>query len=154
MGRLVLIDDLRVRVVGKSSVLSDMTKLTSESVSVGDDDTLAPRKIAQVYFEETGGFTSTPLYTMDDIIGCGKLGLTIPGPALVMQHSATVVIEPGCTAFITKDGDICIEIDNLSEKNSIGTRLDPIYLSVFSHRFMGIAEQVLFIFDLYLMFVL
>lgn len=47
-----------------------------------------------------------------------------------------------CRATITAAGDIEIEVLAAVEKN-ISEELDPIYLSIFSHRFMGIAEQVL-----------
>jgi 5-oxoprolinase (ATP-hydrolysing) len=58
-----------------------------------------------------------------------------------VQDVATVVVEPGCEASITASGDIAIVIQR-SEELSISTKVDPIFLSIFSHRFMGIAEQM------------
>ena len=58
-----------------------------------------------------------------------------------MQDVATVIIEPGCEAQITSLGNIEIQVMDSSEK-IISEDLDPIYLSIFSHRFMGIAEQM------------
>lgn len=52
-----------------------------------------------------------------------------------------MVVEPGCTAVITRTGDIEIEVTEMSEKK-VTTAYDEIYLSIFSHRFMGIAEQM------------
>lgn len=46
-----------------------------------------------------------------------------------------------CNAVITKYGDIKITIGSGSTKK-IGTKLDSIQLSIFSHRFMSIAEQM------------
>jgi hypothetical protein len=84
--------------------------------------------------------------------------LHFPYTLLYMQDVSTVVIEPHCTATITSTGDIDITVGRSSsssnnESNSGGdsdikTLLatsptpDPIYLSIFAHRFMGIAEQM------------
>jgi 5-oxoprolinase (ATP-hydrolysing) len=79
----------------------------------------------------------TPIYYL------GKLAphTIINGPAIIMQDVATVIIEPGCEAHITSLGNIEIRVMDSSEK-VISEDLDPIYLSIFSHRFMGIAEQM------------
>ncbi len=52
-----------------------------------------------------------------------------------------MVIEPLCTARIAEGGDIEITVEEVEQK-VVTADLDPIYLSIFSHRFMGIAEQV------------
>lgn len=70
------------------------------------------------------------------------------GPAILIQDVSTIVVEPGCTATVTPLGDVRIEVgDTTGESNSegrkrVGPELDPVYLSIFSHRFMGIAEQM------------
>jgi 5-oxoprolinase (ATP-hydrolysing) len=55
-------------------------------------------------------------------------------------HS-TIVVEPGCTARITQYGDVEIMVGQ-DIKRHLGPELDTIRLSVFSHRFMSIAEQM------------
>jgi 5-oxoprolinase (ATP-hydrolysing) len=52
-----------------------------------------------------------------------------------------LVVEPGCTAFITKNHNISIVI-GANDNTRVTSKLDPIQLSIFSHRFMSIAEQV------------
>lgn len=54
---------------------------------------------------------------------------------------STIVVEPGCTAEITKKGNIEIAVGEAKIK-VVGTELDAIQLSIFSHRFMSIAEQM------------
>ena len=54
---------------------------------------------------------------------------------------STIVVEPDCVATITKYGDIRIQIGN-DKLHKIGTELDTIQLSIFSHRFMSTAEQM------------
>lgn len=60
---------------------------------------------------------------------------------LAMYVCSTILIEPGCTATITKYGDVQIQIGD-SKPHQIGTELDTIQLSIFSHRFMSTAEQM------------
>jgi len=54
---------------------------------------------------------------------------------------STTLVEPNCRASITPTGDVEIELLDVDKKN-IGTEVDPIQLSIFSHRFMSIAEQM------------
>lgn len=68
-------------------------------------------------------------------------GVVLDGPAIIMQNTATVVVEPGCRATVTADGSLEIEVLDSADR-VFSEELDPIYLSIFSHRFMGIAEQV------------
>jgi 5-oxoprolinase (ATP-hydrolysing) len=51
-----------------------------------------------------------------------------------------------CTAFVTANGDLKIKIqqDDVDHANESTSEIvaDPVKLSIFSHRFMGIAEQM------------
>ena len=51
------------------------------------------------------------------------------GPAIIIQNVATVVIEPGCKAYIY-GLDIEIIVEEAINK-VVTTTLEPIYLSVF-----------------------
>lgn len=70
-----------------------------------------------------------------------KYGHIINGPAIIMDDLSTILIEPACSAAITRSGNIKIVIGN-QKPEKIGTELDSIQLSIFSHRFMSIAEQM------------
>lgn len=65
----------------------------------------------------------------------------IKGPAIIMDDLSTILVEPNCTATITSRGDVKITIEQCPQKQ-ITTDLDAIQLSIFSHRFMSIAEQM------------
>lgn len=130
VGRDVLIDDVRVRVIGNSNTRrSDKTERISES------PLLAPKELVSVYFE--GGRRQTPVYDFAELLR----GHVVPGPAIIIQNVATVVVEPDCIAVVSSSGDLEITL-SVSAARSIGVALDPVYLSVFSHRFMNIAEQM------------
>lgn len=129
--RDLVVDDLRVRGVGKSASLQSHLIPTAK-----DHEKPQAMGVSSVYFESTGR-VNTPTYDLTAL----KAGHVITGPAIIMQNVATVVIEPECQATITEYGDIKIEIGSVQQQ-AIGTRLDPIQLAIFSHRFMGIAEQM------------
>lgn len=130
--RSILIDDVRVRVTGKINGTSIEANTSSAATEVPPP---VPRETVSVYFDS--GRLPTPVYILTEL----KPRQHIHGPAIIVQDVATVVVEPGCSANITPSGDIEIIIEELESKE-IDEQVDPIYLSVFGHRFMGIAEQM------------
>jgi 5-oxoprolinase (ATP-hydrolysing) len=89
----------------------------------------------QVYFEDA--YYTTDVYNLNSL----SPGQIIDGPAIIMNSLSTILIEPGCTATITLGGDIKIKIGS-NLKSKITKNLDMIHLSIFSHRFMSIAEEM------------
>jgi len=128
-GRNILVDDLRVRSIGRASKL--------KSFKIDRADGTSARKLDSVrcYFES--GWQQTDLYTMEDL----QAGHTIQGPAILIQDTSTILIEPDCTAIITKYGDVEIRIGG-QNRHKTATRVDPVQLSIFSNLFMSIAEQM------------
>lgn len=88
-----------------------------------------------VYFE--GGYQKTKIYLMKNL----KFRHEVPGPAIIMDQLSTILVEPDCTAVVSRGGNLKIRV-GAGELNQIGPELDAIQLSVFSHRFMSIAEQM------------
>ncbi len=54
---------------------------------------------------------------------------------------STILIEPNCVAYTNQHGDIMIDVET-ERKYVSNTNLDLTQLSIFSHRFMSIAEQM------------
>lgn len=135
-GRAILVDDIRVRGTGKSnySLVTQGTKGNESSLPLPPPPT--PKEYVTTFFDVTGR-VQIPVYILNELLP----GHSIAGPAMIIQDVATVVVEPACHANISPNGDIEITIEDV-EKKDIGLEVDPIYLSVFSHRFMGIAEQM------------
>jgi len=82
-------------------------------------------------------------YKIEDL----KPGHEIPGPCIIVQPISTVVVEINCKAYVTAYGDLRIkigEMESFHEPSTPNTEIkaDPVKLSLFSHRFMGIAEQM------------
>ena len=127
-GRDILVDDLRVRSIGRAS--------THTPFPIAAADT-PPEKLCskRCYFE--GGWRQTGLYRLTDLMA----GHTICGPAILIQDTSTIVIEPDCTAVITDYGDVEIEM-HVRKRHHLDTAVDPVQLSIFSNLFMSIAEQM------------
>eukprot|EP00744_Colponema_vietnamica_P010995 GILI01015486.1.p1 GENE.GILI01015486.1~~GILI01015486.1.p1 ORF type:complete len:708 (+),score=178.78 GILI01015486.1:57-2180(+) len=143
--RAILVDDVRVRAEGGSlSLLQSPIAPQTESPS--------PVASVDAYFHPIGR-VSTPVYRLSSL----GAGVSLSGPCLVLDQNSTVVVEPGCSAHITSDGDLYIDIHTSSTSSNSASNsadsaapcdasaevpLDPVKLSVFAHRFMSIAEQM------------
>ncbi|KAL3620953.1 5-oxoprolinase [Castilleja foliolosa] len=129
--RNILICDVRVRGIGVTNIL----KPRALEPGVGTPKIEGRYK---VYF--SNGWYDTPLFKLEDLV----FGHVISGPAVIMNGNSTVIIEPSCKAIITKYGNIKIEIES-THNNIVEVAkevADVVQLSIFNHRFMGIAEQM------------
>ncbi|CAO2839915.1 unnamed protein product [Amaranthus hypochondriacus] len=128
--RNLLVCDVRVRGVGVTNIL----KPKAQNPSTG---TPSSQCLCKVYFQN--GWQETPLFKLENL----GYGHTIPGPAIIMNGNSTLIVEPNCRAMITKYGNIKIEIDSTSNVTKVSDKAsDVVQLSIFNHRFMGIAEQM------------
>ncbi|XP_065911087.1 5-oxoprolinase-like isoform X2 [Dysidea avara] len=128
--REIVVDDIRVRGTGKACAHNPVIVTTPET------DAPKATKVTKCYFDD--GFYDTNVYFYDGL----TYGHIMSGPAIIIDDNSTILIEPKCTATITAHGDVCIKVDYQSSPSIIGMELDTIQLSIFSHRFMSIAEQM------------
>jgi 5-oxoprolinase (ATP-hydrolysing) len=144
--REILVDDIRIRSVGKgmdiqvSSPFEELKDL--KPVYIGEKEATSKHF---VYFEKEG-WVNTCVYHLGDL----PKGRKIRGPAMIIDATQTIVLDPASEAIILSEHVIIELLD--TEKRKIGIdSVDPIHLSVFGHRFMSVAEQVcypyLYIFD-------
>jgi 5-oxoprolinase (ATP-hydrolysing) len=135
-GRDICIDDYRVRAVVPGETLE--TQPTPPSLGI-PEITLG---MTRAYFEN--GWQQVPVYKIEDL----QPGHEVPGPSIIVQPISTVILEIGCKAFVTANGDLKIDIgkekDDSDHTDDAVSEIkeDPVQLSIFSHRFMGIAEQM------------
>ncbi|MFQ5483473.1 MAG: hydantoinase B/oxoprolinase family protein, partial [Nitrospinaceae bacterium] len=127
-GRDIQVDDLRVRAVAKGPGLK-MTRLPQTTKEA------EPVSTTRCYFES--GWLDTPVFLMDHL----RPGHHLSGPAIFISDTSTLLLEPDCAARITDFGDVEIDVPTAAKK-IIETHADPIQLSIFSHLFMSIAEQM------------
>lgn len=135
--RHVIIDDIRIRAIGKSiqvepaSFYKELAVLDRKPIA---STNIKPDLVKSVYFE--GGRVSTPVYRLMEL----SPGIVVSGPAIIAGKNETIVVAPGADATISSEHVIIEILENLKKKVSIVK--DPIMLSVFGHRFMSIAEQM------------
>ncbi|MED6125826.1 5-oxoprolinase [Stylosanthes scabra] len=128
--RKIVICDVRVRGIGVTNILRP------RAIEPASTSPIVEGKY-KVYFGN--GWQETPLYKLEKL-GSGHV---ILGPAIIMNGNSTVIVEPNCRATITKYGNIKIKIDSPLSSAKISDKVaDVVQLSIFNHRFMGIAEQM------------
>lgn len=136
--RGILVDDIRVRGIGQSFEGPEKTvDQQLKELHAKDVDPSKKHDTQKVYFE--GGPKDTNIYVLDKL----EVGDTIRGPAIIIDETQTIVVVPNSTALILKTHVVI----NLGESEGTSKRantekVDPIILSIFSHRFMAIAEQM------------
>ncbi|XP_050420329.1 5-oxoprolinase isoform X2 [Adelges cooleyi] len=128
--RKVFVDDIRIRGIGQT-LLVDSNEETEKAEHIPFAESTT-----KVFFEKLG-YVSCSIYLFSNLTN----GSAITGPAIIMDKLSTILIEPMCKAVMSKSDDIEIEI-NCDQSMKIGVELEPIQLSIFSHRFMSIAEQM------------
>jgi 5-oxoprolinase (ATP-hydrolysing) len=137
--RDIIVDDVRVRGIGKTfeglekTVDQQLKEVKPKDVAKGEKR----YSTRPVYFE--GGRQETSIYKLGDL----AVGDRIKGPAIIADGTQTIVVTPDASALLI-DTHVVINIGESDGKDKkIDTKeVDPIMLSVFSHRFMAIAEQM------------
>ncbi|KAG2488023.1 hypothetical protein HYH03_013330 [Edaphochlamys debaryana] len=157
LDREVWVDDVRVRAVGRSRPLPDDAMAPVEAPG----PLPAPVTTTSAYFEPRGR-QPTPAYALDALAP----GHALEGPALLIDAISTIVVEPGWRATVTGGHNVRMDaLDGAHTAAGAGARAvaaaadpaaqvaaeaaeaaardaDPVRLAIFSHRFMGIAEQM------------
>lgn len=141
MGRGVKIANLRVYAVGKT--MSVQTEVFAPALKEAARQIVVPipsESTAYSYFEVDGSVTryQTPVYTLSNV----PIGSHIKGPAIIVDSTQTIVVEPYAKAICLNE-HVILQIDNTrtsSVMTSNTLTVDPIELAVFANRFMSIAE--------------
>jgi 5-oxoprolinase (ATP-hydrolysing) len=136
--RDIIVDDIRVRGIGKS--FEGLEKTVDQQLKDIKPKDLGGEKqytVKDVYFE--GGRKKTPMYKLEDL----DVGDRVKGPAILADGTQTIVVTPGATALVIET-HVIINIGKGENQNRKVNKIevDPIMLSIFAHRFMAIAEQM------------
>ncbi|SFO90480.1 5-oxoprolinase (ATP-hydrolysing) [Cohaesibacter marisflavi] len=98
-----------------------------------------PEAAAATRIYAEGEWHDTSIYKRDRL----KPGMTVTGPAILVESHATIVVEDGWQAKLNaKDHVVLSRIVPLQRDKAIGTQADPVMLEVFNNLFMSIAEQM------------
>lgn len=132
-GRRIIVDDIRVRGLGKT-----IAPIEKDIESTANPTNVRVDSHASTYFEKIG-FVDVPVVLSTDL----RSGHILQGPLILIDKLSTVIIEPNCRAEVTRAGDLIIHVDSDGQlTKTVGEKLDAVQLSIFSHRFMSIAEQM------------
>ena len=105
----------------------------------GDGTARPPEPVARAGVWFSGEERETPIYPRE-ALGAGAV---LDGPAVVLESTATTVVEPGWRATLAASGDLVLaRVVPLPRESAAGTDCDPVMLEVFNNRFMSIAEQM------------
>jgi len=86
-----------------------------------------------------GAWHESPLYDRDALTP----GQTVDGPAIVVERTATTIVEPDWRAELTRRGHLVLaRVKPRPKTEAVGTEADPVMLEVFNNLFMSIAEQM------------
>jgi 5-oxoprolinase (ATP-hydrolysing) len=139
LARDVVVDSIRVRGIGEAGVESSLTSPFAELEVAKTRHLTSPHSSTQkVYIKD--GWKEFPVYQLPKIMA----GSQIRGPALIIDNTQTIVIEPEFSAFVTSNHIIIEKAPDVASQFQVisAEQVSPVQLSVFAHRFMNIAEQM------------
>jgi 5-oxoprolinase (ATP-hydrolysing) len=139
-GRALVVEQVTVEAIGR---MAEIEEVERPPVPRGAGEPLIP--VAEVMMvtarapHQPPESFATPLIERSDL----RPGDRVDGPAIIVEATTTVVVEPGWQAELSaRDHLILTRIEPLARQAAIGTRSDPIMLEVFNNLFMSIAEQM------------
>ena len=131
LDKVLMLDTLTVESAGDAAAHPETA---SECMH---DDT--PSQIADKQIYKNGAWLPTPIYNVGDL----KFGHRIHGPAIIVEPTGTIVIEPDWMGSINQFGHLILDhAARASTVKSAGTTYDPVTLEIFNNLFMSIAEQM------------
>lgn len=100
-------------------------------------DTTNPVGSTQIFSK--GKWRPAPIHRIEDV----KYGHRIPGPAIVVEPTGTIVIEPGWQGTMNKFGHLILQyVASETRLKQTSSECDPVTLEIFNNLFMSIAEQM------------
>lgn len=140
LDRNIIIDSIHIRGTGNSGAAAKAVPPTQalEKTKASPKGSTAT-KTQQVYLG--GAWADAGIYSLEEV----EKGTVIDGPALILDATQTIVIEPAFRAYVLPDHVILEKMARDPSQvlpETAEEAFSPIQLSVFAHRFMSIAEQM------------
>lgn len=134
--RQVIVDDVRVRTVASANNVAEKSPLKQLKEATSKEPP-APARHTDVYFDSKAGFQNTPVYHLQEL----RSGVKLLGPAVIIDETQTIIANTNATVHIL-DTCVLIDLKLASSQVTCSSKVDPILLSIFGHRFMSVAEQM------------
>ncbi|EPY21440.1 5-oxoprolinase (ATP-hydrolysing) [Strigomonas culicis] len=139
--RGIVVDGIRVRARGTTRAAAEIaadeaqqTNAKTTQAPYSEVEKATPLPIAQTACYFSSGWEQVPVYAVAPTNG------PIDGPALLILEGTSILVEHQSTAYTNDRGNLIIHTAQVTEQFT--TELLPLPLSIFSHRFMSIAEQM------------
>jgi 5-oxoprolinase (ATP-hydrolysing) len=122
----------------------------AEVEAIGQTETRVDPIISRTREGDLEALDQSPMYVAgkwQDVPVFDRMALVpgdrIDGPAIVIEDTATTVVEPGWRAELNKRDHLILErVVPMEREVAVGTKVDPVMLEVFNNLFMSIAEQM------------
>ncbi len=133
-GRTIEVTTARVRVVASAAPAAAAPPAAPTASGAP-----TPRRRVSAWFPG-GGRTQAPVFDREAL----RPGHVLEGPAIVLEDTGTVVVDPGFVLRVEADGVLDLEDRAGPPRPDPGdlSEPDPVRLEVFGARFMSIAEQM------------
>ncbi|PLB46621.1 hypothetical protein P170DRAFT_218076 [Aspergillus steynii IBT 23096] len=138
--RDIIVDSVHVRGTGGNDTDDRLVSPLKALEQVKIDPKRASTNSSQKVFVE-GQWQDVPIYKLES----SSDPTIVSGPALIIDSTQTILVEPQWQGYILLEHVILerLSADTASlPTRSLSDNVDPIQLSIFSHRFMSIAEQM------------
>jgi 5-oxoprolinase (ATP-hydrolysing) len=140
LNRDIVIESIKVRGTGNVGVSRRGGFPTQELLSVKLSPMSArPNSSQRVYID--GQWLDVDVYRLESVLK----GSMIKGPSMIIDQTQTILVESHFHAYITTEHVVLERTEDqthLCEATTPRNDINPVQLSVFAHRFMGIAEQM------------
>lgn len=140
LDRDIMIESVKVRGTGNAGSQRSGKFETQELLSVKTAPLpTTPSYSQRVYLD--GQWVSAGVYHLENI----SKGSIVEGPALIIDPTQTILVESNFHAYVITNHVVLERAEHPTHSSEIataGSKMNPIQLSVFAHRFMGIAEQM------------
>ena len=124
----IVVEEIEVQIIESTPKLDRPQRKRSRSAPEADS-------VKAVYFEE--GWREVPVYLSEALYSEDRL----EGPAIIMDATSTILIEPECRAVIDDHGDIQIQAGQ-GQSAMPSTVSDARWLLIFGNLYASIAEQM------------
>ena len=132
--RPLLVETALVECIGSEAHALDAMNAVSQN------GTGQPELLTRMFSNDA--WHDTPVYRRENL----PIQQHIAGPAIIVEPTSTIVIEPGWQGELQTDGNVLLKRAlPMQRAFAAGTRADPVLLEIFNKLFMSIAEQMGFV---------
>ncbi len=131
----LVLDSLAVEAIGRTAPLP----LAEGGGGGGGGGTMQePTPLATRPVTMAGACRPTPFFDRPAL----PIGWQAPGPAVIIDASATTIVAPGWRVTVEPHGNLILDRVAAPPPARLATDCDPVRLEIFANRFMGVAEQM------------